>query len=54
METHRSTILLKAELERHRVLVQATGLHYAKSFRESIDDLTQEGWIGFLRPYQAS
>ena len=29
-------------------------MHYAKRCHEPLDDLTQEGWIGFLRAYQGS
>ena len=54
MQDDRSRSELEAELKRHRGLVQATALHYAKRCHEPLDDLTQEGWIGFLRAYQGS
>ena len=54
MQDERSRSELEAELKRHRGLVQATALHYAKRCHEPLDDLTQEGWIGFLRAYQGS
>lgn len=54
MQRDGSSSELEAELERHRGLVQATAFHYAKRCREPLDDLTQEGWIGFLRAYQRS
>jgi len=40
---------LAAELERHRGLVLGTARHYAQRCREPVEDLIQEGWIGFLR-----
>jgi len=54
MKDDRSRSELATELKRHRGLVQATALHYAKRCHEPLDDLTQEGWIGFLRAYQGS
>ena len=54
MKDDRSRSELATELKRHRGLVQATALYYAKRCHEPLDDLTQEGWIGFSRAYQGS
>lgn len=49
MRTHQLQSVQAEVVERHRGLVQATAMHYAMRCHEPLEDLIQEGWIGFLR-----